>query len=76
MVGWIIAAVVIAALFFVLPPILEHMPRAKGGGGLGPALSQLNAIFNPGERYVIEARKELPAERKDDEPKDPEADQT
>lgn len=60
-----------AAALVLLPWLLSLMPRnIHGGGGLGPALGELNAIFNPSERHVEEARHALPAERENGEPKD------
>lgn len=70
-IGWLIAVLAVLAALFLLPPLLAMLPRGKGGGGsLGPALSELNAMFDPGQRHVEEARRQLPAERENDEPKD------
>lgn len=73
---WILAAIAILAGMFLLPALLDRLPRSKSrGGGLGPMLGDLNAIFNPSERHVEAARRQLPAERANDEPKDdPEGD--
>ncbi len=70
--GWILAAIAIVVGFLVLPGLLVRLPRDErgGGGGLGPALSELNAIFDPGRRHVEAARRQLPAERTPDEPRD------
>lgn len=62
MLGWLLTIVGVAACLFLLPPLLERMPRGKGGGA-GPALSELNAIFNPAERQVIAARQKGAVER-------------
>ncbi len=68
---WILAVAAILLGLFVLPPLLDRLPRSKGGGGgLGPMLSDLNAMFRPAERAAAAARRELPAERTNDEPKD------
>jgi hypothetical protein len=68
---WLVTVLAILAAVLILPPLLAYLPRGKsGGGGLGPALSELNAIFNPAERHVQEARQQTPAERENDEPKD------
>ena len=67
---WVLAAVAILAGMFLLPAALDRLPRSKRGGGLGPMLGDLNAIFRPAERHVEAARRQLPAERTNDEPKD------
>ncbi len=71
MVGWILAALAIVAALLVLPPLLNALPRSrKGGVQFGPSLAELNALFNPAERQVEIARRQLPAERENDAPKD------
>jgi hypothetical protein len=68
---WILAAVAILAGFFVLPALLDRLPRSESrGGGLGPMLSDLNAIFNPTEQQGEAVRRQRPAERSNNEPKD------
>ena len=42
--------------------------RRRGGGGLGPALGELNAAFDPSSRHPVEVREQLPAERPKDDP--------
>ncbi len=71
--GWILAASVILAGFFIMPALLALLPRTErggAGGGLGPTLNDLDAIFDPGRRHVEAARRQLTAERTNDEPKD------
>lgn len=75
MIQWLVGGAIIVAAMFFLPWLMSLMPRThKGGGGsvMGPALGELNAIFNPAERHVEEARRQLPAERENGEPPDPE----
>jgi hypothetical protein len=58
--GWILAASVILAGFFIMPALLALLPRTErggAGGGLGPS-------------HVEAARRQLTAERTNDEPKD------
>ncbi len=74
MIQWLIGGVLIVAALVFLPWLMSLLPRStRGGGGsvMGPALSELNAIFNPSERHVEEARRQLPAERENGEPPDP-----
>jgi len=69
--AWLVALLALAALVFILPPLFARLPRPKAGSGLGNALQELNALIIPGERHVQEALKQTPAERENDEPKDP-----
>ncbi len=73
MLGWIIAGLVVVAALVVLPWLLSLMPRNTHGGGgnaLGAAMSGLDAVFNPAEQHMEAAKRQLPAERDNDEPKD------
>lgn len=59
MVEWIVAAVVIALGVVVLPWLLSGRGRGLpkgGGGGVGSALQEIDAIFNPTGKHAIEAR--------------------
>lgn len=54
-----------ALLWAALP---RSWKRVRRGGGLGPALSELNAVFDPSQRHVERVREERALERKDGEP--------
>jgi len=44
-------------------------PSGQGGSGAGGVLLEMDAVFNPGKRHVIEARQEQKVEITLDEPK-------
>jgi hypothetical protein len=59
-------------LMVVLTPVcvwlFEDMKRKPHGGGLGPALGQLNAFFDPSVRHVEVVREQRAIDAPDDEP--------
>ena len=63
---------VVLALFLLRPPLLASIPARwrRGGSGLGPVLSELNAVFNPAEHHVEAAQREVRPERENGEPED------
>ena len=63
---------VLALMIYLIPVWTAWFVSPKGrlGGGLGPVLSELNAIIQPAERQVEIARRRLPAERTNDEPQE------
>lgn len=72
MLGALFTIVAVVLALFLLPPLLASIPARwrRGGSGLGPALSELNAVFNPAERHVEAAQREVRPEREIGEPED------
>lgn len=64
----LIALVVIVLLGPLWVALLTNGKRRRLGGGFGPALGELNAMFDPSQRRVAEVRDERVVERAKDEP--------
>lgn len=56
MVEWIAAVIAIALAMVLLPWLMCLLPRPKRGGGVGNALQEIDALFNPGAPRHVEAR--------------------
>lgn len=56
MIEWIAAVVAIVLMMLFLPWLLSLLPRPRGGGGVGNALQEIDALFNPGAPRHAEAR--------------------
>ena len=72
MLGALFTIVAVVLALFLLPPLLASIPARwrRGGSGLGPGLSELNAVFNPADRHVEAAQREVRRERENGEPED------
>jgi hypothetical protein len=68
---WLYAlgALVLIALTAPFWPMLgRSLKRGRRGGGLGPALGELNAAFDPSRRHVERVAEERAVERKAGDP--------
>jgi hypothetical protein len=74
---WLYALIVLVVILCTAPlwPWLARSAKSgRRGGGIGPALSELNAAFDPSSRHVARVAQERAVERKagdpplDDEP--------
>ena len=67
---WLYALIALVVILLTAPlwPMLLRSAKRRRGGGMGPALAELSAAFDPSRRHVERVAQERAVERRAGDP--------